>query len=172
MLWTAFAEQSPDLARRGQELLAEEHGYVYLSTVAADGSPRIHPVAPILSHRGLFVAVSRRSPKLADLRGENRIALHSTVVPPSDEEFSVRGVVREIEDEDARRAAVVGARGGAELSDALALFEVDLVEVGWAQWSQGTPTRERWCDANIDLSRPQERAVDASRDIAGLRQPN
>src|SRR4051794_7322335 len=116
MSWGAFAEQSPELARRGRELLAEEHGYVFLSTVTADGSPRIHPVAPILSDRGLFVAVACRSPKLADLRREPRIALHSTVMPPDDEEFSVRGVAREIEDEKARSAAVAGAEGGAQLS--------------------------------------------------------
>jgi hypothetical protein len=68
VLWTKFAEQEPDLAGRGRVLLAEEHGYAYLwSTVAADGGLRLHPVAPILN-RGLFVAVTRRSPKLADLR--------------------------------------------------------------------------------------------------------
>ncbi|WP_051858416.1 pyridoxamine 5'-phosphate oxidase family protein [Streptomyces cellulosae] len=144
MLWTQFAEQEPELALRGQELLAEEHGYVYLSTVSADGGPRLHPVAPVLSDRGLYVAVTRRSPKLADVRAEPRVALHSNVLPPDDEEFSVRGVVREVEDEDAREAAVAGARGGARLSDALALFEVDLVEVGWSRWSEGKPTRRRW----------------------------
>ncbi|WP_353963818.1 MULTISPECIES: pyridoxamine 5'-phosphate oxidase family protein [unclassified Streptomyces] len=147
MLWTEFAEQEPDLARRGRVLLAEEHGYVYLSTVAADGGPRLHPVAPLLSDHGLFVAVTRRSPKLADLRSEPRIALHSTVLPPDDEEFSVRGVVREVEDVVARKAAVVGARGGAQLSDALALFEV-----GWARWSQGRPTRERWRATGVSSS--------------------
>jgi hypothetical protein len=68
MLWTVFAEQKPDLAERGRLLLAEEHGYAYLSTVTAEGGPRLHPVAPILSDRGLFVAVQRRSPKLADLQ--------------------------------------------------------------------------------------------------------
>lgn len=144
MSWLVLAEQAPELARRGRRLLAEEHGYVFLATVAADGSPRVHPVAPVLGDRGLFVAVSRRSPKLADLRREPRTALHSTVVPPDDEEFWVRGTVREVEDVDARSAATVGARGGAELSDAMALFEVDLTEAGWSRWTEGTPTRERW----------------------------
>ena len=144
MLWTPFAERSPDLARRGRRLLAEEHGYVYLATVAADGSPRNHPVAPILSGRGLFVAVSRSSAKLADLRREPRIALHSTVLPPDDEEFWVRGTAREIEGEDDRQAAVSGAQSGAQLTDAMALFEVDLAEAGWTRWTHGTPNRERW----------------------------
>lgn len=60
--------------------------------MAADGRPRLHPVAPILGDRGLFVAVQNRSPKLADLRSEPRMAPHSTVLPPDDEEFSIRGV--------------------------------------------------------------------------------
>ncbi|MFF9396155.1 pyridoxamine 5'-phosphate oxidase family protein [Streptomyces griseoluteus] len=152
MLWTKFAEQEPDLAERGRLLLAEEHGYVYLSTVTAEGSPRLHPVAPILGDRGLYVAVKRRSPKLVDLRSDPRIALHSTVLPPDDEEFSVRGVVREVEDAGARQAAVIGARGGAQLCSALALFEVDLLEVGWARWSQGKPTRKRWRAEGVRLT--------------------
>jgi hypothetical protein len=144
MLWPAFAEQSSQLARRGRRLLAEEHGYSYLATVAADGSPRLHPVAPILGDRGLFVAVRNRSPKLADLRSEPRMALHSTVLPPDDEEFSVRGISREITDGNARATAVLGARGGAQLSDKMVLFEIDLVEVSWTHWLGGQPTRRSW----------------------------
>ncbi|MEU6557029.1 hypothetical protein ABZ915_43295 [Streptomyces sp. NPDC046915] len=75
---------------------------------------------------------------------EPDLAERGRVLLADDEEFSVRGVVREVEDADARQAAVVGARGGAQLSAALTLFEVDLVEVGWARWSLGKPTRKRW----------------------------
>ena len=144
MLWTAFAAEAPELGRRGLELLAEEHGYSYLATLAADGSPRVHPVAPILTASGLFVAVTRRSPKCTDLVRDPRLALHATVQPPLDEELVVRGIAREVEGEDARAAAVAGARGGAELSDAMALYEIDLTEVGWAEWSSGHPRRRRW----------------------------
>lgn len=127
-----------------RELLAEEHGYAYLATVPADGSARLHPVAPILSERGLFIAVTCRSPKLADLRTEPRLALHSTVLPPDDEEFSVRGACREVESTHARGAAVARAQGGAQLSEDLALFKIDLVEVGWARWARGKPIRKSW----------------------------
>lgn len=144
MLWTVFAQREPELAHLGERLLDEDHGYTFLSTVAADGSPRIHPIAPILGAGGLCMAITRGSPKLADLRREPRIALHSTVVPPDDEEFAVRGVVREVEGERARTAAVAGARSGAHLSEAMVLFEVDLREVGWARWSRGRPDRRRW----------------------------
>jgi hypothetical protein len=144
MFWNAFADQSPDLAARGRTLLNERHGYAYLATVAADSSPRVHPVAPIIGENGLFVAVAHGSPKLADLRRDPRVALHSSVLPPGDEEFSVRGFAREVTDTGRRAAATSGATGGAQPTDAMALFEIDLVEVGWARWEQGRPTRKRW----------------------------
>lgn len=144
MLWAEFAEREPELAGLGWRLLAEEHGYVYLATVSADGGPRLHPVAPIRGPRGLFVAVSVRSPKLGDIRREPRVALHATVRPPEDEEFSVRGIAREVEGAPARAAAVAGARDGATLSEAMALFEIDVLEVGWARWADGRPTRKHW----------------------------
>src|ERR1700741_568183 len=89
-----FAGPSPQLAEHGWGLLAERHGYASLATPAADGSPRVHPVAPIRGERGLFVAVGRTSPKLADLRRDPRMALHATVLPPDDEEFALRGTAR------------------------------------------------------------------------------
>lgn len=144
MRWTDFADRAPELARHGWRLLAERHGYAYLATTAADGSPRIHPVAPIRAHRGLFVAVRRNSPKLADLRRDPRMALHTTVLPPDDEEFALRGTALEIDGPAEREAAVAGATDGAQLSDRLALFEIDVLEVDWARWSDGVPVRERW----------------------------
>jgi len=144
MRWLDFAARAPELAGHGQRLLAEPHGYAYLATTSADGSPRVHPVAPIRTHRGLFVAIGRRSPKLADLRRDPRMALHATVLPPDDEEFAVRGRVVEIDDPAERAAAVAGATDGAQLADHLALFELDLLEVGWARWSDGKPERAWW----------------------------
>lgn len=143
MRWSDFAVRSPGLARDGWRLLAERHGYAYLATTAADGSPRIHPVAPIRSERGLFLAIHVRSPKLVDLRRDPRMALHTTVVPPDDEEFSLRGTVVEVDAAD-RGAAVAGAEDGAELSEHMVLFEIDLTEAGGTRWTDGRPTRERW----------------------------
>lgn len=142
--WPEFVRAQPELASYGQRLLAESHGYVFLATVARDGAPRVHPIAPILSHAGLFVAIAASSPKAADLERDPRIALHSSVVPPSDEEFWLRGEVSRIEGESARESAVVGQESGAELSDAMALWEVTLTEAGWSQWVDGRPVRLRW----------------------------
>ena len=143
MRWPDFAARFPTLADCGARLLAERHGYAYLATTAADGRPRLHPVAPIRSERGLFVAVRRGSPKLADLRHDPHLALHATVLPPDDEEFALRGRAVEVAEAD-RAAAVAGATDGARLSPELVLFEVDLTAVSWAQWTNGSPVRERW----------------------------
>lgn len=144
MLWEALAAAEPELAAVGERLLDEQHGYAILATVAADGSPRVHPVAPLLTGSGLFVAVTRTSPKLVDLRRDPRVALHSTVRPPADEEFALRGRACEVSD-PARRAAVAGVRrSGAELTEALVLFAVDVRAVDWAVWSAGAPRRRRW----------------------------
>jgi hypothetical protein len=130
-------------------LLAESHGYPFLATVDNQSGPRLHPVAPIMSSQGLFIAVHRGSPKVRDIYRDPRIALHSTVVPPDDEEFSVRGLAHEVVGESVRAASVAGASGGAQLSDELSLFEVDLVEVGWAWWELGKPTRLRWASGSV-----------------------
>jgi hypothetical protein len=148
MRWPDFAERAPELAGHGWRLLAERHGYAYLATTAADGSPRVHPVAPIRGERGLFVAVGRASPKLADLRRDPRMALHATVLPPDDEEFTLRGTAREIADPAERESAVAGATDGARLTERLALFEIDVLVAGWARWSGDAPIRLHWRASN------------------------
>lgn len=144
MRWNDFARESPDLAAKGRVLLAESHGYAFLATVDTETGPRVHPIAPILSSQGLFIAIHDGSPKIGDIYRDPRIALHSTVLPPDDEEFSIRGSTHEIEGESARATSVAGSSGGAQLSDSLSLFEVDLVEAGWARWELGKPTRLHW----------------------------
>ena len=147
VLWAQFAELEPELARRGARLLAETHGYAYLATVSRAGAPRIHPVAPILSGQGLFIAVTRSSPKFRDLVADHRMALHAAVLPPADEEFAVRGTAREVAGEVQRSEVIRGSRGGAAVHDAMALFAVDLDEVMWATWVNGHAIRKRWLDA-------------------------
>ena len=62
----------------------------------------------------------------------------------SDEEFWLRGRVAEIEAEPEREAALVGRRGGAELSPSMKLYEILLIEVGWSIWKGGRPLRRIW----------------------------
>ena len=144
MYWPEFAAQEPELAALGRKLLAEEHGYVFLATVAKDGSPRVHPIVALIGDRGPIVAVKQGSPKLADLRRDPRLALHSTVHPPDDEEFSIRGIAHELVGPEARQAALEGATIGGSL-DKMVLFELELLHIGHATWpSPGVTTRRRW----------------------------
>lgn len=143
-LWTEFRRDEPELARAGARLLAEQHGYAYLATVRPDGSPRIHPVAPIVIDNGLFIAVQRRSPKLADLRRDPRLGLHACVHPPRDEEFAIRGLGHFIDDVDQRHAVAERARNGARLTETMVLVEIDLIEVSWTRWPNGQANHTRW----------------------------
>jgi hypothetical protein len=69
----------------------------YLATVRADGGPRVHPVAPIVSDEGLFCFVIR-SPKRSDLDRDGRYALHAFPPEESDDEAHLTGRVRVVTD--------------------------------------------------------------------------
>jgi hypothetical protein len=88
--WEEFAQQAPALAEFGEKRF--ESGVAYLGTIRADGSPRVHPVTPIVCDQ-LFLFMEPISPKGADLRRDNRYALHCSVEDSSGGrgEFYVRG---------------------------------------------------------------------------------
>ena len=101
--WGGFAEAQPELARFGEERLGR--GVAYLGTARPDGSPRIHPVTPIIGEGRLFIFMEPTSPKGTDLRRDGRYALHSLVTDADGTggEFLVRGRATPVED-DATRA--------------------------------------------------------------------
>jgi hypothetical protein len=102
----ALEESNPKLAAFGVGRFS--NGVAYLGTVAKDGSPRVHPVTPIIGQGRLFIFMEPTSPKGYDLRRGSRYALHSTV--EDDEggggEFLVTGTGRLIEDAETRALAV------------------------------------------------------------------
>ena len=63
-IWKEFAQQAPELAEFGKARFAS--GVAYLGTVRTDGSPRVHPVTPILGEQ-LFLFMEPTSPKGKDL---------------------------------------------------------------------------------------------------------
>lgn len=80
--WPEFAAAAPRLAAQVRTLLEQYgQGLGYLATVRADGGPRVHPVAPVITDEGLFCFVVP-SPKRRDLERDGRYALHS--FPPED----------------------------------------------------------------------------------------
>jgi hypothetical protein len=58
--WKTLEEQQPELAAFGAERL---NGRVaYLATVRKDGSPRVHPMTPIIGQGHFFVFMEPTSP--------------------------------------------------------------------------------------------------------------
>lgn len=74
MSWKALEEANPELAAFG--LRRFNLGIAYLGTVTRDGSPRVHPVTPIIGRGRLFIFMEPTSPKGHDLRRGSRYALH------------------------------------------------------------------------------------------------
>ena len=73
--WDEFERAQPAMAAVGRRLL-EQHQLAYLGTTRKDGSPRVHPVCPLIAEGRLFVATQRTSPKRFDLLRDGRYALH------------------------------------------------------------------------------------------------
>jgi len=106
--WKAFAEQSPELADFGKSRFGS--GVAYLATTRADGSPRVHPVTPIIGDE-LFLFMEPTSPKGKDLQRDSRYALHCAVENSGggEGEFYVRGTATLITDPAIRQEAITAA---------------------------------------------------------------
>jgi hypothetical protein len=101
---------------------------MYLATVRADGSPRVHPVVPLLADGDVFVAIADASPKWRDLRREPRCVLHA-LPGPRDDELVLRCTAAEKPDAMARVRAVAGHV--IHNDDHIVEFQIDQADVGW-----------------------------------------
>lgn len=141
--WRAFARAEPELAAFGEGLLMTPPAY--LATVRRDGSPRVHPVTPILAGGELFVFMEPTSPKGRDLRERRRFALHNGVpdTEGSGGEFSVRGEGIPVDD-PAVRASVAEA-ASYDPADRYVLFELRVAEARCNGYGDvPLPTQRRW----------------------------
>jgi hypothetical protein len=100
--WERFAGAAPELAAAGLRLF-NHYGAAFLSTVRKDGSPRLHPVVPIITEGRLFVFCG--GPKVYDLRRDGRYVLHA-LIDREDTEFLVAGRALDVNDDRALRALV------------------------------------------------------------------
>jgi len=105
MSWKVLENEAPELAAFGFKRF--ETGVAYLATVRRDGSPRVHPVTPIIGQGHLYLFMEPTSPKGHDLRRDNRYALHSAVSDPNGTsgEFIIMGKARFILDPAERSLA-------------------------------------------------------------------
>lgn len=143
MSWQELQEHETELAAFGERRFRS--GVAYLATVDADGSPRVHPVTPIVTPHGLMVFMERTSPKGHDLRRGSRYALHCSV--EDDEggggEFRVRGPARVVNDMALREQVVDHAPYGP--SDDYVLFELLIDDAFSTTYDEdGSPVRRTW----------------------------
>jgi Pyridoxamine 5'-phosphate oxidase len=144
MSWRALADAAPELAAFGAERLHDR--VAYLATVKPDGSPRLHPVRPVVVDGGLFVFIEAISPKVRDLERDERYAIHGTAT--SDDpwdlcEFVVEGTARRVEDPAARTTANAGSAFPRD--ERFLLFEFGVgAAMSTVYGSDGRPRRERW----------------------------
>jgi hypothetical protein len=141
--WGDLVRAAPAMAAGGRALWVE-HGLMYLATVRPDGSPRLHPVVPVLTADQMFVAVGAWSPKWRDLRRDPRCVLHC-LPGERDDEFVLRCRARE------QPTALAQIRAAAQHAihddDHLFELEIDQVDHGW--WEhvgqpETFPVRQRW----------------------------
>src|SRR5689334_19247313 len=148
--WPEFAAAQPRLAASIHTLVHQYGpGLGYLATVRADGGPRVHPVAPFITHDGLFCFVID-SPKRRDLERDGRYALHSYPPDASDDEAYVSGHARPVTDPERVERYAAEMRATPAVDWRLFEFTVDVAMlVRHASPSAdaahpGPPTHEVW----------------------------
>jgi hypothetical protein len=144
MGWRAFADAGPELAAFGKERLHDQ--VAYLATVHKNGSPRLHPVRPIVSDSHLFVFMEPTSPKAQDLRRDGRYALHCTATgsePWDLREFGVEGRGALVADSALRQVA--NAATSFQRDEHFLLFELGIESAFSTLYgADGQPVRRRW----------------------------
>ncbi|MDQ2998378.1 MAG: pyridoxamine 5'-phosphate oxidase family protein [Chloroflexota bacterium] len=116
----------------------------YVATVRKDGSPRVHPMTPIIGQGHLFVFMEPTSPKGHDLQRDGRYAIHCSVSDTSGAsgEFIVSGQARLIDDPELRSLAVQLASYAP--ADRYILFEFDINSATSTVYQDGQPVRPHW----------------------------
>lgn len=145
--WTEFAAAAPDMAAAGRELW-RRHVLMFMGTVRGDGSPRVHPVVPVLGLGRIFVAIAPRSPKWRDLQRDPRCVLHA-LPGERDDEF----VLRCTADESAQARELVRSAANHLIHDDDRIFELGIEQADHGWWEHvGQPgtyqVRRRWTPAS------------------------
>ncbi len=139
--WQEFAQQAPELAAFGKARFGSE--VAYLGTIRADGSPRVHPVTPIIGDQ-LFLFMEPTSPKGKDLQRDPRYALHCSVENSGGGggEFYVNGRATLTDDPQVRERAIKAAPY--EPADRYVLFVLSVDFAFMNTYDGGTSVPRRW----------------------------
>ena len=141
--WGEFAGAAPELAAFGEGRFQSTY-VAFLATVQTDGSPRVHPVTPIIGQGRLFLFMEPTSPKGHDLQRDGRYALHSSVSDPdgTSGEFTISGQAVLVIDPSVR--AMAAAAASYNPADRYILFELNVQEALSTSYQDGRPLRRRW----------------------------
>jgi hypothetical protein len=142
MSWKSLEDGDPELAAFGAERLNDR--VAYLATVRKDGSPRVHPVTPIIGQGHLFVFMEPSSPKGHDLQRDGRYAVHCSVSDTSggSGEFILTGRAHLVENPELRALAVRLASYSP--ADRYILFEFDIESAASTTYPEDQPVRKLW----------------------------
>lgn len=136
-----FQESAPEIASVGFELLNRR--IAYLATIKRDGSPRLHPVTPFIGDGMLFIFTEPKSPKIGDLLGDKRYALHCSISSEGPLiEFLIMGTAEMIIDPDIRNQAVRIAESPV-VADSIYYSNIMLIMYYWSNMTiMGNPFLE------------------------------
>jgi len=139
--WTEFAQQSPEIAEFGRARFQSQ--VAYLGTLRPDGSPRVHPVTPIIGEE-LFLFMEPTSPKGKDLQRDPRYTLHCSVEDSNGGggEFYVNGRAILIADPILREQAVTASPYVPQDSYILFMFTVEFAFMN--RYVDGKSNSRRW----------------------------
>ena len=142
MSWKLVEEQAPELAAFGAERL---NGRVaYLATIRKDGSPRVHPMTPIIGQGHLFAFMEPTSPKGHDLQRDGRYAIHCAMsdTTGASGEFVVAGQAHIVDDLRLRALAV--SQASYVPADRYVLFECNVESAASTIYPEGRTVRRFW----------------------------
>ena len=143
MSWQALEDGNKELAEFGRERFASQ--VAYLATIRKDGSPRVHPVTPIVGEGHLFLFMEPTSPKGHDLRRDSRYALHASVEDQTggNGEFFITGQARFSDDPNTR--AIAAKHASYPPAERYILFELDIVSAFSNVYvADGASIRQQW----------------------------
>lgn len=118
-------------------------GVAYLGTLRADGSPRVHPVTPIVGDQ-LFLFMEPTSPKGKDLLRDGRYTMHCSVADSNggEGEFYVRGRATLADDPRLREQAVLASSYAPQ--DRYILFVLTVESAFMNTYQDGKSHARRW----------------------------
>ena len=143
--WGVFAAAAPEMAGRGAALL--DMGVAFIATTGRDGSPRLHPFAPLISEGRLLAFIGTHTVKYHNLRRDARYSIDA-MLGKDDEEFVVTGRAVVSDDWASRMQAAAEARKIDMTSKNDVAFEFTIEFAHWAIWrGLGTPDLRREAEA-------------------------